>query len=675
MQADWNGSVWRLDDAESAFKTWIGGVRAFAARLLSNILRRPEPEDFRGVTQASPWGALVTIANVLVYYVNGLGAPYANVLGVWCICSIWISLVVFQRTMSVRDHLMAHVSRRAIIRVVIFTFTMSIPWVSLAVIIGLEGSEQDQILALILLMGMAAGGILMLHRVMFSALIYCGTIMTVACVSILVSVGAAAWPMVFYVVMFGSMLFFSAHVVGETARERDLSMRALSEATEEIQRMAMEDGLTGLLNRAALIDSLERLTGEEGGGRPFATFMLDLDRFKNVNDSFGHPVGDDLLRVIARRLRHEVRSDDQVARLGGDEFAVVITGVNESEIAQAWAARLLNAINEPAEVRGQVIHPGASIGCSFFPDHATTAPGLLLTADIGLNAAKARGRANCVLFSPDLARVVDEEEQIAADLRIALARDDLRVHYQPKVCLSDGRVIGAEALVRWQHPIMGDLPPDRFLEVSAERGLMPEVGTYIVEAVGRDIARWKEIGLAFGSVAVNVHPVDLKTPHMLVERLARLGDVGVEKSDVVLEITEGCFAGRGTDHAAMLIDMLRDTGFQLSLDDFGTGHASLSHLRNLPVQEVKIDRSFVEGLDQSRHDLAIVSAIVALGQGLGLRIVAEGIENEAQLARLVEIGVTVGQGFLWAPALPAEAFEELVIGWDAKARRRGEISH
>lgn len=658
-----------MKEIETPFKIWVGGVRDFVANLAAGLLRHPEPEDLRGVSRASPWGALVTVANVLVYYLNGLNTPFADVLGVWCICSIWVALVIFQRTMGIRDHLMRRVTRRAINRVIVFTCMMAAPWVSLAVIVSVKGDQQDQILALILLMGMAAGGILMLHRVMFSALIYCGTIMTVACVSILFTVGAAAWPMVFYVVMFSSMLFFAAHVVGETARERDLSMRALTDATEEIQRMAMEDDLTGLQSRAAFLDTLERMSRAKNGKKPFAVFMLDLDRFKNVNDSFGHAVGDDLLRVVARRLTHQIRDGDHVARLGGDEFAVVIAGVNDAEVAQSWATRLLGAINKPADVRGQVLHPGASIGCSFFPDHASTAPGMLLTADIGLNEAKAQGRGNCIMFSPDLAQVVEKEEQIAADVRVALENLELEVYYQPKVRLENGAIVGAEALVRWHHPTQGMLAPDQFLEISAERGLMPEISQHILDVVGYDILRWKAEGLAFGAVAVNVHPVDLKTPQLLVERLARLDKIGVDKSDIVLEITEGCFAGRGTEHAMMLIDMLRETGFELSLDDFGTGYASLSHLKSLPVQEVKIDRSFIMGLGQSRHDQAIVSAIVALGQGLGLRIVAEGIEKEAHIKQLAGIGVTIGQGYFWSPALPARAFAEFVRGWEPGMQR------
>jgi len=268
---------------------------------------------------------------------------------------------------------------------------------------------------------------------------------------------------------------------------------------------------------------------------------------------------------------------------------------------------------------------------------------------------------------------LEEEEKIAADLRFALEHDHIKVHYQPKISLADGQILGAEALVRWNHPTLGEIPPERFLEVAAERGLMPDLGDRITDIVAGDIAQWRKVGISPGPVAINIHAVDLKSPQNLIERLDGLSRHGVSRSDVVLEITEGCFVGRGTDHASMLIDTLHELGFELSLDDFGTGHAALSHLKSLPVSEVKIDRSFVMGLGVNRHDSAIVTAIVALAQGLGLRIVAEGVETEEHRKRLLEMGVVIGQGYLWSHALGADAFCKLVAGHDAlkKNRARG----
>ena len=234
----------------------------------------------------------------------------------------------------------------------------------------------------------------------------------------------------------------------------------------------------------------------------------------------------------------------------------------------------------------------------------------------------------------------------------------LDVFYQPKVALSDGRVVGAEALARWRDESIA-ASPERFLEIAAERGLMPDLADYVFATVARDVGDWQVRGGASVTVALNIHAVDLKSSQRLLDRVERLADTGLKKSDFLLEITEGCIVGRGADAASILIDTLSDMGFKLSLDDFGTGHAALAHLKRLPVSEVKIDRSFVAGVETSRHDRAIIAAITALGRGLNLNVVAEGVETDAQRAKLLEMGVETGQGYLWSEALPADAFFEL----------------
>ncbi|AZQ68022.1 EAL domain-containing protein [Silicimonas algicola] len=433
-------------------------------------------------------------------------------------------------------------------------------------------------------------------------------------------------------------------------------MDALSAANDEIRRLAQEDGLTGLMNREALLARLDELTAQGHGGRPFTLFMLDLDRFKNVNDSFGHHVGDGLIKVVAQRLQGAVRSGDMVARLGGDEFAVVMPGVASQGAGEKWAGRLLSAINTPTEVMGQLLYPGTSVGGAEYPEQALTGQELLLTADISLNAAKEDGRGTFVAYDPDLAQRIEDEERMAAELRDALDRDEFRVEYQPKIGLMDGALAGSEALIRWEHPTRGRLGPDLFLGVAAERGLAPAISERVFQRVAADVSFWRREGTDPGPVSVNLHAVDLKSPERLIDRMEAMAHLGLGRRDIVLEVTEGCVVGRGTDQASKLIARLRKMGYDISLDDFGTGHASLSHLKSLPVNEIKIDKSFVTGLGDSRPDAAIVAAIVALGRGLGLRIVAEGVETEAHRWRLIELGVGIGQGFLWSAALPADRF-------------------
>ncbi|MEM9046731.1 MAG: EAL domain-containing protein, partial [Pseudomonadota bacterium] len=242
------------------------------------------------------------------------------------------------------------------------------------------------------------------------------------------------------------------------------------------------------------------------------------------------------------------------------------------------------------------------------------------------------------------------------DLHVALLQRQIEIHYQPKVDLGTGQPLGAEALVRWRHPTDGLLSPDQFLPVATERGMMLDVSSHIFEVISSDIISWRRSGRAFGKIAINIHPLDLKAPKSLLENLRRMLQSGVAQDDVVMEITEGCFVGRDTDEAALALDAIHDMGFELSLDDFGTGHASLSHLRNLPIHELKIDRAFVSGICDNQHDLAIVSATIEIARCLNLRTVAEGVETVEQIKALHELGAEIGQGYHWCKPVPGDEY-------------------
>ena len=404
---------------------------AWIRRIAGVLARRPNGEDIRSISRASPWGAAVTATNAIVFALANARAPAGPALAIWCMGTVAIALVVLRRSLRVRGLTLTDVSHRAVRRLHVFVLLMALPWIALGGILSAYQSPWERSLGLILLVGMASGGVLMLHRVMSAVVIYCASILFTACAFLLSVDGLAAWPVVVFAALFTSMLFVSAQVAGEMARERDLSMDALSAANDEIRRLAQEDGLTGLMNREALLARLDELTAQGHGGRPFTLFMLDLDRFKNVNDSYGHHVGDGLIKVVAQRLQGAVRSGDMVARLGGDEFAVVMPGVASQGAGERWAGRLLSAINTPAEVMGQLLYPGTSVGGAEYPEQALTGQELLLTADISLNAAKEDGRGTFVAYDPDLAQRIEDEERMAAELRDALDRDEFRVEYQP----------------------------------------------------------------------------------------------------------------------------------------------------------------------------------------------------------------------------------------------------
>lgn len=623
--------------------------------------RRPEREDVASISRLSQWGASLTMLNAIVLFLNAPGRD----LGLWCLSAVMISLVLLWRSRRVGSRRDGTISRHANFKLHVFVLLMALPWIVLPGMFYSLVTPWDQAISLLVLAGMSSGGLIMLHRVMTAAMLYCGSILLSACVFSFLVDGLQAWPIVICSILFGAMLCASGFAFGEMSRERDASIRALTDANERIRRMAMEDDITGLPNRAVL---MERLEGLRSRAAKATLLMLDLDNFKNVNDSFGHQTGDALLRVVGERLRDSVRTDDLVARLGGDEFAVLLTGTTAPETVRNLADNILTQIGAPITAEAHTIYTGASVGGAVFPEHADKGADLLVAADIALSAAKSDGRGRYVAFDPTLQAGILHESRIADALRKAIEAGSIEVHYQPKIRLADGLPDGAEALVRWAHPEMGPVRADLFLEVAAERGMIPDLSDVIFERVARDIATWRAGGLAVGRVSVNLHPVDLKTSDRLMKRIERWRADGIGPGDVVLEITEGCYIGRGADHAVMLIDGLKERGFELSLDDFGTGHAALTHLASVPVREVKIDRSFVRSLCTSPQGEAIVSAIVTLAKGFGLRVVGEGIESRDQYQKLLEMGVEAGQGYFWAPAMPADQFAAFHVLREAGAQ-------
>ena len=336
--------------------SFAAALRGLRREIFVALMRAPTLEDIRTITRASPLGALITTLNVVIYFVYARQGPQAEALTIWCGCSIAVTLVLFRRSRAAQGVTVTRVSPRALRRVLLFTILMASPWLALPLIALNSPSEPDRNLALLVQTGMVAGGALMLHRIMAATAVYCGSILTITCLAILMAYGLDGWPMMVYAALFGAMLLLSANVASRISRERDQTMVALENANNQIRRLAMEDGLTGLLNRTALLDALEERTAAQQG---LAVFALDLDRFKNVNDSLGHPTGDALLTVIARRLKAEVRAEDIVARLGGDEFAVVMANMSDPEEIGAWAHRLLQTINAPAEAAGHVLYPEA----------------------------------------------------------------------------------------------------------------------------------------------------------------------------------------------------------------------------------------------------------------------------------------------------------------------------
>jgi diguanylate cyclase (GGDEF)-like protein len=421
------------------------------------------------------------------------------------------------------------------------------------------------------------------------------------------------------------------------------------------RRQAVTDELTGLPNRRLFYDRLNATVGEE---ERLAVAMVDLDRFKELNDTLGHHAGDLLLEQLGARLTEAVGEDGLVARLGGDEFALLLPGAGLARASEI-GRRVGAALQHPFEIDGLEVVMDASIGAALYPQHGEDAEGLLQRADVAMYQAK-QSRTGFQSYDAGRDRHSRERLTLMAELRRALERDELILHYQPKVELESGRVAGVEALVRWQHPIHGLRGPGAFLPHAEHTALMRPLTLHVLRTALADLARWRADGLDL-HVAVNLavqNLLDLRTPAQVGELLAVHG---LAPSVLTLEVTESLLLHDPQRAGEVLLD-LKEMGVGLALDDFGTGYSSLEHLKRLPVHELKIDKSFVMAMDRDPADRAIVASTAALGRALGLRVVAEGVESAASAAVLAAIGCDLAQGFHYSPPVPAEQIAALVRG-------------
>ena len=436
------------------------------------------------------------------------------------------------------------------------------------------------------------------------------------------------------------------------------------EAEARIMQLATRDALTGLPNRAALMDRLHQgVRAAQRSGNLLAVLFLDLDRFKWINDTLGHDLGDALLQEMALRLSRAVRECDTVARLGGDEFAIVLGDLWQVADAEAVAAKIVDVITRPLEVRGHALRVGGSVGVAVYPFQAHDEESLLRHADLAMYHAKESGGNRHQLFSEQMNARAVERMTVESELRAAIAAGQLELHYQPQLCLEDGRLAGMEALVRWRHPRLGLLAPGRFVPLAEDCGLIWELGLAVLELALAQLAAWDRAGLEVPRIAVNVSPAQLRPE--LVERIVEILDRhGVAARRLEIELTESALTADGPA-ANGLLQALRRMGASIAIDDFGVGYSSLTLLRRLPISALKIDRSFVAELATNRQDAAIVEAILRMAHSVGLRTVAEGVEHAEQQAALGELGCQEVQGYLCARPLEAKAASAWLAGQHA----------
>lgn len=438
---------------------------------------------------------------------------------------------------------------------------------------------------------------------------------------------------------------------------RDISAVRRLEAQMHFQ--ATHDTLTGLVNRWQFGQQLEHAIAESARtGQPFALLLLDLDDFKAVNDGYGHAAGDRVLLEVARRLKGALRPGDTLARLGGDEFTVLLPQVADAQEVEAAAGRLLQALCQPYQMHGFELDSGASLGIAMCPDDAQDAATLLRYADMAMYHAKEAGRAQYAFYEPRLGLRMAEKLQLHERLKLALAYDGLKLHYQPQVDVATGEIQAVEALLRWHDPQLGEVPPDRFIPVAEATGLILALGAWVLDAACQQIAAWVDAGTPL-RVAINLSVQQLRQAD-LVEQVERsLARHNAPPGLLEVEVTE-TQAMADPEQARAVLCRLQALGVCIALDDFGTGHSSLAYLKQLPVSRIKIDREFVHPLLQSPEDATFVRAIIVLAQTLELHVVAEGVETAEQLGMLAQYGCDAYQGWLFSRAVPAAHIAQLL---------------
>ncbi len=440
----------------------------------------------------------------------------------------------------------------------------------------------------------------------------------------------------------------------------DITERRKAEA--RIAYMAHHDGLTNLANRELYQQRLKEALEASAAGKRVAVLCVDLDLFKNVNDSYGHPMGDRLLRQVADRLRSQIHGNDLAARLGGDEFAVILASVPSPNEVSGLAAGLIKNLSAPYEIDGNEVVIGASIGIALSPGDGTTGEELLRNADLALYRAKQDGRGVHRFFEPEMDRQAQRRREMELDLRHAFVHGEFELHYQPLVDVATSRISGFESLLRWRHPEKGMIPPAEFIPVAEDIGLITSIGEWALREACNEAVKWpSEV-----KVAVNLSPVQFRSRHLVQVVISALANSGLSPKRLELEITESVFLAETEANLATL-HQLRELGVAISMDDFGTGYSSLSYLRSFPFDKIKIDRSFVKDLAQRSDCLAIVRAISGLGRSLNITTTAEGVETVDQLDWLRAEGCNEVQGFLFSGAKPAAEVEQLLFRFGARA--------
>jgi len=438
----------------------------------------------------------------------------------------------------------------------------------------------------------------------------------------------------------------------------DITERKKSE--EEVRHIAFHDALTDLPNRMLFHDRLEHAISDAEREKTMVALMfLDLDRFKIVNDTLGHHIGDLLLQEVAERLKQNIRASDTVARLGGDEFVIILPDIHRARDVSKVARKVLESLNRAIVIDDNELYTTPSIGISLYPTDGQNVEGLMQSADTAMYTVKEAGKNNFQYFTQSMTQAAQQRAKLEKDLRIAIEQKEFELHYQPKIKTNPLRVVGCEALLRWKHPEQGYIPPDIFIPVAEDAGLIVQIGDWILEAAAQQIVSWRSKGMPDINVAINLSPVQFKDA-MLANKIQDYINTSIlDKEMVEFEITENILMDNVQASSEGLLT-LKKLGVSLAIDDFGTGYSSLSYLKSFDIDSLKIDRSFVNDIHTESDSAEIVSAVISLAHNLGLIVVAEGVETEEQLLFLSDLQCDIFQGYYFSRPLPANEFFDYV---------------
>lgn len=430
--------------------------------------------------------------------------------------------------------------------------------------------------------------------------------------------------------------------------------RKLFEQSQQLQHQAQHDTLTDLPNRTLFKDRLSQaIISSKRNEKAFALLFIDLDQFKKINDSLGHHIGDEVLIEASRRFKENLREEDTLARLGGDEFTIILKDIKSIQDVSSISQKIVHAIKEPMEIHGHTLYVSSSIGISLYPQDSLTAHDLIKYADTAMYKAKDEGRDNFQFYSPDMTALAFARVVMETSLRMALKEDQFVVYFQPQYNALTNSIIGMEALVRWQHPTLGLVPPGKFIPIAEESGLIIEIDQVVMKKAMQQFSLWYKAGLNPGTLSLNLAMKQLSEKYFVQTLLEIMHDLDFQPQWLELEVTEGQVMNN-PDASIEKLQIISDLGIELAIDDFGTGYSSLAYLKKLPLNKLKIDRSFIKDLPQDDEDAAITKAIIALGKSLNLTLIAEGVETKEQRDFLVVNGCQNIQGFFYSSPLPID---------------------